>query len=191
MCINLKTLRTHIENCVFRMRLQRILQQSVKQERNDKLTKTAVSRDVTPQPTLDLYRHFSRHCTHVTQEHSSTLMIGPVGSSETSVHIYQGTRRHLPEYSLQGHHNEHFKFQYDLQRKIQSVNYRIPRSLDSHTNQYTSGFMPLLGAFAKLRKATITFAISVCTHGIKSAPPLGGFSLNLVSGCVSKLCSEN
>ena len=39
---------------------------------------------------------------------------------------------------------------------------------------------PLLGAFAKWRKATVSFVISICSHGI--CLPGGRFSLNLIFG---------
>ena len=51
-----------------------------------------------------------------------------------------------------------------------------------------------LGAFAKLRKATISFVMSVRTfvrqHGTIRLP-LGGFSLNLIFEDFSKICREN
>jgi hypothetical protein len=102
MFINLQKLQTHTEHCFYHMRYQRILQQSVKQEGQYKFIMRTVSLNVTPQPSLDLNRRFSRHCTYVTQKHSSTLMMEPVSSSETSVYIYQDTRRHLPEDSSSG-----------------------------------------------------------------------------------------
>jgi hypothetical protein len=52
------------------------------------------------------------------------------------------------------------------------------------------GFLKLpLRALAKLRKATISFLMSVCLHGINGLP-LNGFSLNLISVGFSKTCLE-
>ena len=47
----------------------------------------------------------------------------------------------------------------------------------------------VLGAFAKLRKATISFVMSVrlCPH-VTTRFPLDGFSLNLIYEYVSKIC---
>ena len=54
--------------------------------------------------------------------------------------------------------------------------------------------MPVLGAFTKLRKVTVGFAMSVhpsvCPHGTTRLP-LDGFSSNLMCARFSKLCWEN
>jgi hypothetical protein len=47
-----------------------------------------------------------------------------------------------------------------------------------------------LGALAKLRKATFSFIVSVCTHGT-TLLPLYGFSQNLIFKDFSKICEEN
>jgi hypothetical protein len=47
-----------------------------------------------------------------------------------------------------------------------------------------------LGAFAKLRKATISFVKSVCPSAWKNSALLNGFSWNLVSEYFSKICSK-
>ena len=46
------------------------------------------------------------------------------------------------------------------------------------------------GAFVKLRKATISFVMSVRPHG-KYRLPLDGFSLNFVSEDFSKTCHDS
>jgi len=52
----------------------------------------------------------------------------------------------------------------------------------------------LLGAFAKLRKATTSFVISVrlsvCPHGTTRLPP-DGLSYNFIFEYFSKICAEN
>jgi hypothetical protein len=48
----------------------------------------------------------------------------------------------------------------------------------------------LLGAFAKLRKSTISFVLSVCPHGATRLP-LDGFWWNLTFELFSKVCLEN
>ena len=48
----------------------------------------------------------------------------------------------------------------------------------------------ILGVFAKLRKATISFVLSARPHGT-TLIPLDGFLWNLVSEYFSKLCLEN
>jgi hypothetical protein len=49
---------------------------------------------------------------------------------------------------------------------------------------------PVVGAFAKLRKATISFVMSVCPYGTNE-PPLKGFSrnstLNIIPQSVQKI----
>jgi len=47
-----------------------------------------------------------------------------------------------------------------------------------------------LGAFALLRKATISFVTSVCPH-VTMRLPLGGFSWNLIFECFSKIYQDN
>jgi hypothetical protein len=49
---------------------------------------------------------------------------------------------------------------------------------------------PAIGAFTRLRKATIRFAMSVRPHG-KTWLPLDGFSWNFIFQCFSKICREN
>jgi len=44
----------------------------------------------------------------------------------------------------------------------------------------------IVGAFAKLRKTTISFVMSVCPHTTRL--PLDGFSLNLTFWNFSKIC---
>jgi hypothetical protein len=46
-----------------------------------------------------------------------------------------------------------------------------------------------LGAFVKLRKATISFVMSVCPHGITRLP-MDGYLWNLVYEDFSKICRE-
>jgi hypothetical protein len=51
-----------------------------------------------------------------------------------------------------------------------------------------------LGAFSKLRKATLSFVMSVCpsVHPRGATRlPLGGFSRNLIFECFSEICWEN
>jgi len=50
--------------------------------------------------------------------------------------------------------------------------------------------LSFLGAFAKLRKATINFVMSVRPHGTTRLP-LDGFSLNFILVDFSKICQEN
>jgi hypothetical protein len=50
--------------------------------------------------------------------------------------------------------------------------------------------LTFLGAFAKLRKATISFVMSVCSYGIIGLP-LDGFSLCFIHEYFSKICREN
>ena len=47
-----------------------------------------------------------------------------------------------------------------------------------------------LGTIAKLRKATVSFVMSVCPHRIIPLP-LGGFSSNLIFDYFPKICREN
>ena len=47
-----------------------------------------------------------------------------------------------------------------------------------------------LGAFARLRKAAISFIMSVCPHGTTRLP-LGGFWWKLIFETFSKICQEN
>jgi hypothetical protein len=47
-----------------------------------------------------------------------------------------------------------------------------------------------IGAFAKLRNATVSFVMSVCPHGT-TRHPLDGFSLNLILEDFSKISQEN
>jgi hypothetical protein len=51
-------------------------------------------------------------------------------------------------------------------------------------------WMSPIGAFAKLRKATIGFVMSVCPHGTTRVP-LDGFSWSLIFESYSKICREN
>jgi hypothetical protein len=51
-------------------------------------------------------------------------------------------------------------------------------------------FSIILGAFAKLWKATIRFAMSVCPHGT-SQLPLDGFPWDLIFEYFPKICPEN
>ena len=53
----------------------------------------------------------------------------------------------------------------------------------------TQQYVRFLGAFAKLRKATISFAMSVCPHGTARLS-LDGISLNLIFGDFSEICLE-
>jgi len=46
-----------------------------------------------------------------------------------------------------------------------------------------------LGAFKKLRRATISFDVSVRPHGTSLS--LDGFPLNLIFECFSKICREH
>ena len=48
----------------------------------------------------------------------------------------------------------------------------------------------IFGAFAKLRKVTISLVVSVLPHD-KTRLPLEGFSLNLIFAYFSKACREN
>jgi len=47
-----------------------------------------------------------------------------------------------------------------------------------------------LGTFAELRKATISFVMSVCPHGTTPLL-LDGLSLSFIFECFSKNCPEN
>ena len=47
-----------------------------------------------------------------------------------------------------------------------------------------------LGTFAKLRKATVSFVVSACSHGTIRLP-LDGFSSNLIFVYFPKICREN
>ena len=51
-------------------------------------------------------------------------------------------------------------------------------------------YISFLGPFAKLRKATISFVMSVCPHGTTRLP-LNGFCWNLIFETSSKICREN
>ena len=55
---------------------------------------------------------------------------------------------------------------------------------------YDKRIVPFLGAFTKLRKATINLLMSVRPHGTTRLP-LDGFLLNLVYEHFSKICWEN
>jgi len=48
-----------------------------------------------------------------------------------------------------------------------------------------------LGAFLKLRKPNISFAVSICPSPWNKSHPLKGFSLNLIFEDFSKICREN
>jgi len=58
----------------------------------------------------------------------------------------------------------------------------------------TIGYLALLGAYTKLRKAIISFVMSVrpsvCPRGT-SGLPLDGLSRNLIFECFSKICQQN
>ena len=63
-----------------------------------------------------------------------------------------------------------------------AVSYRCPSS-------FFVVFCYFLGAFAKLRKATVSFVMSVRPHGTTRLP-LDGFSWNLIFEDFSKICRE-
>ena len=46
----------------------------------------------------------------------------------------------------------------------------------------------ILGAFSKLQKETVSFAISVCPSAWNDAAPLNGFSMYFIFGYFSKIC---
>jgi hypothetical protein len=52
-------------------------------------------------------------------------------------------------------------------------------------------FSMSLGAFAKLRKATVSFVMSVCPSAWHISVPTGGFSWNLVFQYFLKIFEEN
>jgi len=54
----------------------------------------------------------------------------------------------------------------------------------------TKTYMHFLGAFAKLRKGTASFVLSVCPHGTTRLP-LDGFSWNLLLVIFRKIFREN
>jgi len=56
--------------------------------------------------------------------------------------------------------------------------------------EMVKGFRVLLGAFAKLRKATNSFVMSIRPHGTIQLPP-NRFSWNSILEHFSKLCQEN
>jgi hypothetical protein len=55
---------------------------------------------------------------------------------------------------------------------------------------YMSYKYPFLGAFAKLRKAAVSFVMSVCPNGVTRLA-LNEFSWNLTFECLSTICREN
>ena len=74
-----------------------------------------------------------------------------------------------------------------------------PGPVSGNNRLYLKHFGPLkpffspklvLGAFAKLRKATISFVTSVCPHGTARLP-LYGFWRNLIFQTFSKICRGN
>jgi hypothetical protein len=53
-----------------------------------------------------------------------------------------------------------------------------------------SNILLCLGAFAKLRKTSISFVMSVWSHGTPRGAPLDGFSINLIFHKFSKICQK-
>jgi hypothetical protein len=54
---------------------------------------------VTPCILVKEYQHFGRNCYFRIQSNSSVIKFETAASSETSLHLYQTTRRHIPQYS--------------------------------------------------------------------------------------------
>jgi len=71
--------------------------------------------------------------------------------------------------------------------EIDRLQRHSPRGLHNHQTSCVSSF---LGAFAELRKATVSFVMSMRPHGANRLP-LDGFSWNLTFEYFSKICREN
>jgi len=85
-------------------------------------------------------------------------------------------------------------FMYCFLPLLDMLIWRVPLSLHTDSIFCLFLFVTFLGAFAKLRKATISFVMSVrlSVRPHRTARlPLEGFSRNLVSVYFSKICRKN
>ena len=75
-------------------------------------------------------------------------------------------------------------------KHLQSVCLRLDRSVGKYCDNGQRVVCSFLGAFAKLRKATVSFVMYVRPHETTRLP-LDGFSSNLILEYFSKICRKN